>query len=96
MASKQAGINGVGYRAQVQGRNFSWRSAFHDVIYDVPGRRIRRMRRSRRKSCCRASTSSASARSPLKSANSVRPSRTRAKAFKYADEYIVRKEGKKK
>ena len=90
-------INGVGYRAAVQGKNLQLALGYsHDVVYPIPeGITIatpkpieivdHRHRHARR-----------SARSPPRSANTARRSPIRAKACKYSDERIFRKEGKKK
>jgi hypothetical protein len=53
-------INGVGYRAAMQGQNLQLALGFsHDVVYQVPEGVNIRATRSRRKSSSPASTSSA-------------------------------------
>ena len=73
-------ITGVGYRAAVQGKSCNLQLGFsHDVNFPIPKASPSR-RRSRPRSWSPASTSRRSARSPPKSAASVRPSPTRARA----------------
>ena len=90
-------INGVGYRASVQGNSLNLQLGYsHDINYPIPPD-VRITTRAadrdhgqrRRPPACRAG------REP-RSARSGRPSRTRARAIKYSDETIRRKEGKKK
>ena len=74
-------ISGVGYRAQVQGKNLSLALGYsHDVDYPIPeGIKIADAR-SRPRSWSPASTSRRSARSPPRSAATARRSPTRARA----------------
>jgi hypothetical protein len=72
---------GVGYRAGVQGKALNLTLGFsHAVVFDIPEGITIEAPRPRRKSSSRVWTSSASARLPRKSAASVRPSPTRARA----------------
>ena len=72
-------ITGVGYKAAVVGKNLQLSLGYsHDVIRSRPVSRLRPP--SRRKSRSRASTSARSARSPRRSAPSVAPNPTRARA----------------
>ena len=74
-------INGVGFRAAVQGKQLNLQLGFsHDINYRDPARASRSRRRSRPKSWSPASTSSRSARLPPSCAASGRPSPTRARA----------------
>ena len=94
---EQLEINGVGYRAAVQGKNLKLALGYsHDVDLSDPGRDQDRDAEADRDRRSPASTSRRSARWRPRSAASARPSPTRARACKYAGEYIFRKEGKKK
>ena len=74
-------ITGVGYRAAVQGKNLQLQLGYsHDVIYPIPAGHHDRDAAADRDRRSPASTSSRSARSPPRSAASVRPSPTRARA----------------
>ena len=94
---KELEISGVGYRAQMQGNDAEaepgpqprreLRSA---------GGRHRDLPRSRPKSWSRASMSNSSVRSQPISATGASPEPYKGKGIKYKDEYIFRKEGKKK
>ena len=78
---KKLEINGVGYRAAMQGKNLQLALGFsHDVVYETPRGHHDHRAASRPKSRSRASTSSRSARSPPKSASIAVPSPTRARA----------------
>ena len=93
---KKLEINGVGYKAAIAGKNLQLSLGFsHDVLYPIPGRHDHR-RRSRLKSRSRASTSGRSVRSRRKSGAFRGPEPYKGKGVKYADEFIFRKEGKKK
>ncbi len=73
-------INGVGYRASMQGKNLQLALGFsHDVVYQTP-EGITIAVPKPRKSSFPESTSSRSARLPRKSANTAAPSPTRARA----------------
>ena len=95
--SKTLEINGVGYRAAVQGQNLQLQLGFsHDVAFPIPEGIDVKCAEADRDRGVAASTSSGSARSRRRFARYVRRSPIRARACKYADEYIFRKEGKKK
>ena len=77
---KKLEINGVGYRAAMQGKNLQLALGFsHDVVYETP-QGITISVRSRPRSRSTASTSSKSARWPRRSASIAAPSPTRARA----------------
>lgn len=94
--SKELEINGVGYRAQVQGKDLVLQLGFsHEVRYPVPeGLKIE----------CPEQTkvviSGADKQLIGQTAAEIRkyrpPEPYKGKGVKYADEYILRKEGKKK
>ncbi len=94
--SKTLEINGVGYRAQVQGKNLQLQLGFsHDVVYPIPaGVNIR----------CEKPTqitiSGADRQSVGQVAAEIRafrkPEPYKGKGIKYDNERIRRKEGKKK
>ena len=89
-------INGVGYRAQIQGKSLNLQLGFsHDVNFEIPdGITIK----------CPDQThieiSGADKQSVGQVAAVIRayrpPEPYKGKGIKYADEYILRKEGKKK
>jgi len=89
-------INGVGYRAAVQGKNLNLQLGFsHDVLYPIPaGISI----------VCEKPTSIAVSGIDKQLVGQVSaeirayrpPEPYKGKGVKYADEYILRKEGKKK
>lgn len=93
---KELEINGVGYRAQVQGRDLVLQLGFsHDVIYPIPeGIEIK----------CEKPTSVSISGTDKQRVGQVaaeirnfrKPEPYKGKGVKYADETIVRKEGKKK
>ena len=94
---KKLEISGVGYRAQVQGKNLQLALGYsHDVVYPDPGGHHDRDAASRPRSWSPASTSRRSARWPPRSALSRPPEPYKGKGVKYAGENIFRKEGKKK
>ena len=73
-------ITGVGYRAAVQGKNLQLQLGFsHDVNFPIP-EGIAIVTPSRPRSWSQVSTSRRWGMSPPKSADSVRPSPTRARA----------------
>jgi len=94
--TKNLEINGVGYRAQVQGKNLTLQLGFsHDVIYAIPeGINI----------LCpdltHISISGANKQRVGQVAADIRafrpPEPYKGKGVKYADEIVLRKEGKKK
>jgi large subunit ribosomal protein L6 len=93
---KELHINGVGYRAAVQGKNLQLALGFsHDVLYEIPeGIQI---------ACAKPTEISVSGIDKQKVgqvAAEIRkyrpPEPYKGKGVKYADEYIFRKEGKKK
>lgn len=93
---KKLEINGVGYRAQVQGKNLQLALGFsHDVVYEIPeGIQIQ---------CPKPTEISVSGIDKQRVgqvAAEIRkyrpPEPYKGKGVKYADEYIFRKEGKKK
>lgn len=93
---KDLQINGVGYRAAVQGKNLQLALGFsHDVLYEIPeGIQI---------ACAKPTEISVSGIDKQKVgqvAAEIRkyrpPEPYKGKGVKYADEYIFRKEGKKK
>ncbi|WP_264603759.1 50S ribosomal protein L6 [Rhodobium gokarnense] len=93
---KKLQINGVGYRAQVQGKNLQLALGFsHDVIYPIPeGIDI----------ACPKPTEVTITGIDRQQVGQVAaeirdyrpPEPYKGKGVKYADEFIVRKEGKKK
>ncbi|MBT3764334.1 MAG: 50S ribosomal protein L6 [Rhodospirillaceae bacterium] len=93
---KKLEINGVGYRAQIQGKSLNLQLGFsHDVNFEIPdGITIK----------CPDQThieiSGADKQSVGQVAAVIRayrpPEPYKGKGIKYADEYILRKEGKKK
>ena len=90
-------ITGVGYRAALQGKNLQLQLGYsHDIVYPIPEGITIVGAEGRPRSSSPASTGRRSDRSRPRSAPSARPSPTRARACKYAGEYIFRKEGKKK
>jgi len=93
---KDLQINGVGYRAAVQGKNLQLALGFsHDVLYEIPeGIQI---------ACAKPTEITVSGIDKQKVgqvAAEIRkyrpPEPYKGKGVKYADEYIFRKEGKKK
>ena len=94
--SKTLDINGVGYRAQVQGKNLQLQLGFsHDIVYPIPaGVAIK----------CDKPTqitiSGADRQRVGQVAAEIRafrkPEPYKGKGIKYSDERILRKEGKKK
>jgi large subunit ribosomal protein L6 len=94
--SKQLEINGVGYRAQLQGQNLVLQLGYsHDVIYPVPeGIQI----------VCERPTAITISGADKQHVGQVaaeirryrKPEPYKGKGIKYADEVILRKEGKKK
>ncbi len=94
---KKLELQGVGYRAAVQGKvlNLDARLLAPGELQRA-GEASRSRRRARRKSSSRASIGRRSARLPPRSATCVRPSPTRARACRYVGEKIELKEGKKK
>ena len=94
--SKSLEINGVGYRAQVQGKTLVLQLGFsHDVNYPIPeGIDIK----------CEKPTSIAISGADKQRVGQVaaeirayrKPEPYKGKGIKYADEVILRKEGKKK
>lgn len=93
---KDLQINGVGYRAAIQGKNLQLALGFsHEVLYEIPeGIQI---------ACAKPTEISVSGIDKQKVgqvAAEIRkyrpPEPYKGKGVKYADEYIFRKEGKKK
>lgn len=93
---KDLQINGVGYRAAIQGKNLQLALGFsHDVLYEIPeGIQI---------TCAKPTEISVAGIDKQKVgqvAAEIRkyrpPEPYKGKGVKYADEYIFRKEGKKK
>ena len=94
--TKELEINGVGYRAAVQGSNLNLQLGFsHDVIYPIPeGITVK----------CEKPTSIAISGADKQKVGQVAaeirafrpPEPYKGKGVKYADEQILRKEGKKK
>ncbi len=93
---KSLEINGVGFKAQAQGKKLNLSLGFsHDVIYDVPeGIEIKTP------SPTQVEISGASRQRVGQVAADIRayrpPEPYKGKGIKYVDEYILRKEGKKK
>jgi len=94
--TKNLEINGVGYRAQVQGKNLQLNLGFsHEVLYPIPdGIEIK---------CAKPTEISVSGIDKQRVgqiAAEIRgyrpPEPYKGKGVKYVDEYIFRKEGKKK
>jgi len=94
--TKNLEINGVGYRAQVEGRKLKLQLGFsHDVIFPIPdGIDIKCERPTA------ISVSGADKQRVGQIAAEIRsyrpPEPYKGKGVKYADEFIYRKEGKKK
>lgn len=94
--TKDLEITGVGYRAQVQGKNLVLQLGFsHEVIYPVPeGLTIQCPEQTK------VSISGADKQLVGQTAAEIRkmrpPEPYKGKGVRYADEYILRKEGKKK
>lgn len=94
--SKSLEINGVGYRAAMQGKNLQLALGFsHDVIYEVPeGIDIKTPKPTE------VVVSGIDKQKVGQVAAEIRsyrpPEPYKGKGVKYADEYIFRKEGKKK
>ncbi|MEL6316238.1 MAG: 50S ribosomal protein L6 [Pseudomonadota bacterium] len=93
---KKLEINGVGYRAQAQGQSLKLSLGHsHDVVYDVPqGVDVKTPKPTE------IEISGADAQLVGQVAAEIRrwrpPEPYKGKGVKYADEYIFRKEGKKK
>jgi len=93
---KKLEINGVGYRAQMQGKNLQLQLGFsHDVIYKVPeGIEIKTPKQTE------IEVSGIDKQLVGQVAADIRayrpPEPYKGKGVKYVDEYIFRKEGKKK
>ncbi len=93
---KELEVNGVGYRAQVQGKNLQLQLGFsHDVLFPIPeGIEIK----------CEKPTSILVSGIDKQRVGQVAanireyrpPEPYKGKGIKYVDEYIFRKEGKKK
>lgn len=94
--TKKLEINGVGYRAQVQGSNLKLALGYsHDVVYPIPkGVEVKAPKPTE------IEVSGADAQQVGQVAAEIRdwrrPEPYKGKGVKYADEYIFRKEGKKK
>ena len=94
--TKKLEINGVGYRAQVQGRTVKLQLGYsHDVEYQVPeGVEVKSAKPTE------LEVTGADAQKVGQVAAEIRdwrrPEPYKGKGVKYADEYIFRKEGKKK
>jgi large subunit ribosomal protein L6 len=94
--TKNLEINGVGYRAQVEGKNLKLQLGFsHDVIFPIPeGIDIKCERPTA------IAVSGADKQRVGQIAAEIRsyrpPEPYKGKGVKYADEFIYRKEGKKK
>jgi len=93
---KKLEINGVGYRAQIQGKSLNLQLGFsHDVNFEIPdGITIKCLDQTH------IEISGADKQSVGQVAAVIRayrpPEPYKGKGIKYADEYILRKEGKKK
>jgi large subunit ribosomal protein L6 len=94
--SKTLELNGVGYRAQMQGRNVNLQLGFsHDILYEVAeGVEVQ---------CPNQTTIIVSGINKQKVGQVAaeirefrKPEPYKGKGVKYSDEYIFRKEGKKK
>jgi len=93
---KKLEITGVGYRAALQGKNLQLALGYsHDVVFAIR-KALRSRCRSRPRSSSTAAIPSASARSQPRSAANRPPEPYKGKGVKYANEFIFRKEGKKK
>ena len=93
---KRLEIQGVGYRAQLKGKNLELALGYsHPVSIERARRGSSSRFRSRPRSSCAGSTSSWSARSPPRSASAARPSPTRARASATSGEHVLRKVGKR-
>ena len=90
-------INGVGYRAQVQGQTLGLALGYsHDVNYADPGGHQDRDAEADRDRRSPASTSRRSGQVAAEIRRWRPPEPYKGKGVKYADEHIFRKEGKKK
>ena len=94
--SKSLEINGVGYRAQVQGKNLQLQLGYsHDVVYPIPADVQIKCERP-----TAITVSGADKQRVGQVAAEIRgyrpPEPYKGKGIKYADETILRKEGKKK
>ena len=88
-------IQGTGYRAQADGKKLVLQLGFsHPIVFEPPPGTITIKAEALRRGCQRCRQVPRRARSPPTSAASVRPSPTRARAFKYEGEFIRRKAGK--
>ena len=95
--TKSMEITGTGYRAAVQGKDLVLNLGFsHEIRYPIPDGIKITCETPDRRSRSRARTSARSARWPRRSARIAAPSPTRARASRYDNELILRKEGKKK
>jgi large subunit ribosomal protein L6 len=89
-------INGVGYRAQVQGNNLQLQLGYsHDVLYPIPdGIEIKCPRPTQIQVTGRDKQQVGQVAAEIRAFRPPEP--YKGKGVKYADEYIFRKEGKKK
>ena len=93
---KKLEINGVGYRAQVSGQNLTMQLGYsHEINYEVPSDIKVEIEKQ-----TAITVSGIDKRKVGQVAAEIRefkkPEPYKGKGIKYADEYIVRKEGKKK
>jgi large subunit ribosomal protein L6 len=96
--TKRLEINGVGYRAQVQGKKLNLQLGYsHDIPFEIPEGITIKMEGDRQ---AVIAVSGADRQQVGQVASVIRgyrsPEPYKGKGVKYADEYILRKEGKKK
>ena len=95
--TKKLQITGVGYRANVQGKNLKLQLGYsHDVDYRDPGGHRRSRRRTRRRSTSRGIDKQKVGQVAAEIRRWRKPEPYKGKGIKYAGEFIFRKEGKKK
>ena len=94
--SKQLNINGVGYRAAIEGKNLTLQLGYsHDIVYPIPDGVTIACERPNQ-----ITVSGADRQRVGQVAAEIRafrkPEPYKGKGIKYADEWVRRKEGKKK
>ena len=94
---KKLEITGVGYRAALQGKNLQLALGYsHDVVYRDPGRHRDRGAEADRDRRSSASISQRVGQVAAEIRSYRPPEPYKGKGVKYSDEFIFRKEGKKK
>ena len=95
--TKELEINGVGYRAQVQGKDLVLQLGFsHDVKYPIPGRHQDRVRAEPTQIVVTGIDKQLVGQVAAEIRAFRPPEPYKGKGIRYAGEYILRKEGKKK